>query len=71
MKYTHPGIYHNFKKKKTNEKGELEEVDHWAWSCCQNEVKDSPGCNQVVVDKGKWNLASYVYNSGPADLDEL
>eukprot|EP00825_Cyclidium_porcatum_P036943 TRINITY_DN3997_c0_g1_i4.p1 TRINITY_DN3997_c0_g1~~TRINITY_DN3997_c0_g1_i4.p1 ORF type:complete len:336 (+),score=89.31 TRINITY_DN3997_c0_g1_i4:136-1143(+) len=67
-KYSHPGIFKSFKFDKPDKSGV---VEFEAWSCCQSRDKNSKGCNKELLDKGKWNLASFVQSQAPADYVEL
>lgn len=50
MEFKHTGIWQRF--------GNREE-ENWAWSCCQNEDKNSRGCNVMLKDGNRWNLTSF------------
>jgi hypothetical protein len=55
LEWNHTGVWQHFGPVQTSEDDE----DGWAWSCCLNEDKDSRGCNYIVRDSNKWNLASF------------
>lgn len=52
VEFSHSGVWQKF----PSVPGEEEQ---WAWSCCQNEDKDSRGCNAAVKDGNRWNLSSF------------
>lgn len=53
VEFSHSGIWQKFPSVAAGD----EEL--WAWSCCQNEDKNSKGCNVAVKDGNRWNLASF------------